>query len=130
MIVKPHYMEHWLMPGGLVEEDESPLEGCMREVKEEIGLSVSIRKLLGIEYNPNVGPGGDGIAFVFYGGVLSQEQIDSIVLQPEEIAEYKFVSPDDLSMMLPRLQKRIPRCIEAARRDVHVAYIEGGVMIA
>lgn len=128
LIVKPIYMDHWLIPGGLIEEDESPLSACIREVKEEIGLTINVNRLLGVEYNPNKGEGGDGIAFVFYGGILKDEHIAAIQLQEEEIAEFKFVQPDNLGMLLPRLQKRIPRCIESAR-GLHVSYLEAGVMV-
>ena len=36
----------WLIPGGGIEENESPKECCVREVKEETGLSypLSVRE--------------------------------------------------------------------------------------
>jgi 8-oxo-dGTP diphosphatase len=30
----------WCMPGGMVEDGEKPIEGCIREIKEETGLDV------------------------------------------------------------------------------------------
>lgn len=35
---------HWEVPGGKVEELESPTEAAMREVKEEIGVEVGLEK--------------------------------------------------------------------------------------
>lgn len=40
LIVKPSYKSGWSIPGGVIEQDESPRMGFIREVKEEIGLDV------------------------------------------------------------------------------------------
>jgi len=36
--------EHWEVPGGKVEEDESPTEAAVREAEEEIGVEIELRK--------------------------------------------------------------------------------------
>jgi len=36
--------EHWEVPGGKVEEDESPTEAAVREAEEEIGVGVELQK--------------------------------------------------------------------------------------
>ena len=36
--------EHWEVPGGKVEEDESPTEAAVREAEEEIGVEVELEK--------------------------------------------------------------------------------------
>ena len=35
---------HWEVPGGKVEEDESPTEAAVREAEEEIGVEVELEK--------------------------------------------------------------------------------------
>jgi mutator protein MutT len=35
---------HWKLPGGKVEENESPTEAAVREAKEEIGVKASLEK--------------------------------------------------------------------------------------
>lgn len=35
---------HWEVPGGKVEEDESPTEAAVREADEEIGVEVELKK--------------------------------------------------------------------------------------
>ena len=40
----------WNLPGGKVEDGESPWEGVIREVKEEIGVDVMVKRLLGIYF--------------------------------------------------------------------------------
>lgn len=39
----PHY---WCLPGGRLDPDESPQRACLREVQEETGLLVTIRRPL------------------------------------------------------------------------------------
>ncbi len=38
----------WTMPGGGVEFDETPAEGCVREVQEETGYGVELTRLLDV----------------------------------------------------------------------------------
>lgn len=51
----------WNLPGGGVEDSESPWEAVIREVEEEVGLSVSIDSLLGVYAVPDQ----QSIAFTF-----------------------------------------------------------------
>ena len=44
----------WAVPGGYMNSGESFSEACIREVFEETGLEVSIRKLIGIYTSPNL----------------------------------------------------------------------------
>jgi ADP-ribose pyrophosphatase YjhB (NUDIX family) len=43
----------WNLPGGGVEDNESPWEAVIREVKEEIGVDVEIVRLSGIYNKPD-----------------------------------------------------------------------------
>jgi 8-oxo-dGTP diphosphatase len=40
--------KNWELPGGVVEQGESPMDGAVREVQEETGLSVTPIQLTGI----------------------------------------------------------------------------------
>jgi len=46
LLVKPNYRNHWSLPGGILEHGEPPHEGCRREVKEELGLDITLGRLL------------------------------------------------------------------------------------
>lgn len=40
LIVKANYKSHWTFPGGVIDPGETPLEGAVRETREEVGLVV------------------------------------------------------------------------------------------
>jgi ADP-ribose pyrophosphatase YjhB (NUDIX family) len=44
----------WCLPGGMVDPGESVTETCQREVSEETGLDVRVRRLVGIYSNPDM----------------------------------------------------------------------------
>jgi 8-oxo-dGTP diphosphatase len=100
LLVKPNYREYWTLPGGILEEGEPPHVGCAREVREEIGLSVTLGPLLTVAW---IAPEGRRpkpiIAFIFDGGVLSDAS--GIVLQESELDEFRFVPPSAVAGHLP-----------------------------
>lgn len=42
------FKDYWDIPGGFLEPGEHPLDGMLREVREETGLAVRVRELLGV----------------------------------------------------------------------------------
>ena len=44
----------WNLPGGQLEEGESPWEGLALEVREEIGVEAAIERLVGVYSKPDV----------------------------------------------------------------------------
>lgn len=54
-------LDLWNLPGGGVEQDETPWDAAVREVFEETGLYVTIEKLSGIYSKP----GRNGITLCF-----------------------------------------------------------------
>lgn len=49
ILLSPQHGDKYDLPGGKIELTESVDEGLVREVKEETGIDVSVRKLLGVE---------------------------------------------------------------------------------
>lgn len=127
LVVKPNYKDEWLLPGGTTESGESPRESAIREAEEEIGLDIKIKQMLCMDYN--VTPEGDNLKFIFFGGILSEDQIANIKLQESELTEYKFVNFEEaLSLFGPRKIKRIPHALNALKNNT-VIYLEHGKLI-
>ena len=125
LLVKPNYRDGWLIPGGTTDANEAPRVACIREVKEEIGLVIEAPELITVGYTIHKeDPAGDGLIFIFYGGVLNEAMIQSIVLQKEELDEYRFVSQSEaLAMVTRSLQKSLPTAFQAAKEKT-LQYIE------
>lgn len=43
---------HWVLPGGMVERGETAAEACVREVREEVGLDVTVERFVGLYDDP------------------------------------------------------------------------------
>ncbi|MER5183836.1 NUDIX hydrolase [Streptomyces sp. NPDC002896] len=79
----------WQWPGGNMDPGETPWECAVRECLEETGLRIADEpKLLAMHFLPPLGDWNTHkVGFVFDGGRLTQAQIDSIVLDPDEHCE-------------------------------------------
>jgi 8-oxo-dGTP diphosphatase len=111
LLVKPTYKPGWELPGGDVEEDESPFDACIREVREEVGFDIVPERLLGVDYRPPLhGPGTDSLGFIFAAGILTAQQQSGIVLSSDELSSWRFVHIEDLGeFLLPAAA----RCVQA-----------------
>lgn len=124
LVVRPCYKDYWSIPGGVVDENESPRNACIREAKEEIGLEISIPRFLCVDYTLHNDEKGESLQFIFYGGVLNSKQIANIKIDPREIREYKFSKIEDtLPLLSEKLKRRIPKCLEALKNNTAL-YLE------
>ncbi len=93
LLVKPNYKDTWQFPGGGVEAVESPKSAAVREVTEEIGLTISPDrlKLLDLVFLKE----RDEIILIYeYTQPIDQDQTLSI--QEEELDGYKFEDVSDV----------------------------------
>lgn len=107
LLVKPNYRDHWTLPGGMLDDGESPFGCCRREVEEETGLHLHTAPLLIVDWMPADGSRPRPILhFVFDGGELDDGV--PIRLQESELDEYLFVEPGDLAGYLsPTMTVRV-----------------------
>jgi ADP-ribose pyrophosphatase YjhB (NUDIX family) len=116
LMVEPVYKPTLEIPGGMVEADESPLDACVREVREELALDLAIGRLLVVDWKPRHGVWGETILFVFDGGILTDNQITSIKLQPDELqAIHRLTVMDIAGRVRPSMYRRLAQGEQAAR---------------
>ena len=115
LLVKPNYRDHWTLPGGICEHGEPPHVGCSREVAEEIGLDLPIGALLVIDWSQPYGRQARPIMhFVFDAGTIDDG--DSIVVQAEELDEFRFIAAGEADSFLPPYGVRRLRTALTERR--------------
>lgn len=128
LIVKPTYKNSWEIPGGVVELNESPKQTCVREVKEEIGLSKNKLTFLCVDYTGKTDNKTESLQFIFYGGILNNKEIKNIKLSLEELSEFKFTTIKEVKKLLNLdgkrlIAKRVGRCVLAIKKNKGV-YLE------
>lgn len=62
----------WCLPGGFVNDDESPAEAVVRECREEIGAAVEVESLLDVYHGPKTT--ASSIVVIAYRGHLAAGQ--------------------------------------------------------
>ncbi|WP_460308624.1 NUDIX domain-containing protein [Actinocorallia aurea] len=125
MLVVPTYKDELDIPGGYVEGGETPWEGAVREVQEELGISPPIGRLLVTDWAPDEVE-GDKVLYVFDGGRIGAGQVAGMRLDPEEIGAVGFHAPADVpGLVIPRLARRIHEA-GIARAAGTTRYLEHG----
>ena len=72
--LNPPFKDSYAIPGGFVEYEETVEEAAIREAKEETGLDVRIRRLVGVYSDPDRDPRGHVVTIAYLaeeiGGIL------------------------------------------------------------
>jgi ADP-ribose pyrophosphatase YjhB (NUDIX family) len=114
LLVKPNYKNHWGIVGGVVDEGESPMSAAVRETKEEIGLDITNPRFLCVYWYPENEEKTEALQFVFYGGKLTHEQIESIALEKKELDEFKFFPLEEACSALAQVtSERVRKCYDS-----------------
>lgn len=128
LVVEPNYREGWALPGGTIESDtgETPRQAARRETAEEIGLDLELGALLAVDWSH--GPDRPPlVAYLFDGGVLSDEQFAAIRLQEAELISWKLVEPAELpGYLLAGLGLRVAAALDALAAGRGPAELENG----
>ncbi|MFT7836951.1 NUDIX hydrolase [Saccharothrix sp. BKS2] len=108
LLVETTYKRAWEIPGGSVDADETPWRTAVREVLEEIHIDRPLGRLLLIDYVPTDGPMPEGLAFIFDGGVITEEEVVRIEPTDPEIRSVGLHTLDAArDLVKPILARRI-----------------------
>jgi 8-oxo-dGTP diphosphatase len=126
LVLEPTYKPNWVVPGGVVERSESPLEAAKRECLEEIGVDVEIKEFLCADYKRGNEITGDAVHFLFL-GVLPESA--NLKIDENEIKRLVWMKPQDaLEKFDAHLATRVS-CGLKAIQDKRSYYCEEGEII-
>jgi mutator protein MutT len=99
LLCRRNDIDAWNLPGGGVEQGESPWDAVVRETREEVGLAVEVERLAGIYAKPDQ----DEVVFSFVCRIVGGEMTTS-----DEADEVRYFPPNQLpANTLPRQVQRI-----------------------
>ncbi|HEY2980527.1 MAG TPA: NUDIX domain-containing protein [Anaerolineales bacterium] len=90
----------WCLPGGMMEAGESAAEACAREVREETGLRVRVKRLIGVYSDPDqlvIYPDGEKVHFVILS--FEAEVLDGALVLSAETTEVGFFAIAEMDSM-------------------------------
>ncbi|MFD2418215.1 NUDIX domain-containing protein [Amycolatopsis pigmentata] len=126
LLVEPSYKPRWEIPGGAVDAGEPPWTTAVREVREELGLERPVGRPLVIDYQPGDDRLPEGIAFVFDGGLITQEEVAALVLTDPEIVAARLTDLEELPEKLnASLARRVAVAFDVVRTG-ELALCENG----
>lgn len=95
LVLKAHYKSYWSLPGGWAEDAQTPLQAAIRELVEETGVVRTSDQLDFVRTITRVSSIMQTYQFIFRSRV-GYTQDEAIILQQDEIDEYRFVSKDEV----------------------------------
>jgi 8-oxo-dGTP pyrophosphatase MutT (NUDIX family) len=98
VLVEPSYKTEWDVPGGVVDDGESPWGAASRELAEELGLVREQMRPLVIDHEAATEDGmPEGIAWIFDGGPISEQELAALPLDDPEIVSVGLYRLDEVS---------------------------------
>lgn len=126
LLVDPTYKPDWDTPGGMAEANEPPMNTAQRELREELGLDISLGALLCVDWVSPHGPWDDLIVFVYDGGTLTAPQIADIAFGDDELRAFEFCDRQQAEHRLhPYMWRRLQAALDALTTHT-TAYLHDG----
>lgn len=91
LVVKATYKPYWTVPGGLIDDRETPKQAAVREVFEEIGVRIDERDISFVLVADRMSSQLQTYQFLFK-AKLSNEMKTHVILQTTEIEDYALVT--------------------------------------
>ena len=97
LLVKPDYKKTWQLPGGGVENNKSPEQAAIREIKGELNLDILVSNLSinGTIYKPV-----EETLFVIYESNSLITEYTNFNLQADEVIDFQFTGVQNVAPLL------------------------------
>ena len=118
------YKREWDLPGGVVDRHESPAACVVREVREELDLTVTAGPLLAVNWLPALHGWGDATVFVFDLGTVDADVVERAHLQQREILAVHWAGPGEWTGRVAAYNERLLDALVA--HDGGTLYLEDG----
>lgn len=127
-ILQTTFKPDFELPGGILEIGESPREGLLREVREELDHTVEIGRLLVVDWLAPYLGWEDAVELIFDAGTLS----DPAALQPDgqEIAAVHWLPVDQAAARMASFARGRLQSAWSARAESQTFYLEAGTRIS
>jgi RimJ/RimL family protein N-acetyltransferase/8-oxo-dGTP pyrophosphatase MutT (NUDIX family) len=124
------YKPDWDLPGGVVEPGESPRDGIVREVREELGVELAAGALVAVDWLPPWAGWDDAVVLVFDLGRHDTSLVGDAVLEPREIAAVHWCAPELVrSRARPPTAARVEQAL-ARPAAAGAVFLHGGEVLA
>ncbi|MGW5398569.1 NUDIX domain-containing protein [Streptomyces sp. NPDC003952] len=127
LVLTTSYKAEPELPGGGVEDTETPEEGLARELKEELDLSVPVGRLLAVDSRPPGPLGRSLVVHVHLVGPLTSEEASSLSFPDGEITEARWLTPEEAYAALETRRESRLRAALAALHSGSIAHLVNGV---
>ncbi|MER7843533.1 NUDIX hydrolase [Kitasatospora sp. NPDC096077] len=127
LTVNPTYKEGWDLPGGMAEANEPPDMAAVRELREELGLEITIHRLLVVDWVAPHGPWDDQIAFIFDAGILPTDLVVKVRPHDDELSDAAFLPAQEAADRLRIRQRNRLNAAVRAISDGRTRYLRDGV---
>jgi 8-oxo-dGTP pyrophosphatase MutT (NUDIX family) len=117
------YKPEWDLPGGVVEVGESPADGLVRELQEELGITVTVNGLITVNWLPAWRGWDDACVMLFDLGTADASVIDTMHLQPTEIAGVEWCDEEAIALHATAAAREL---LDAVRAGGVAPYRESG----
>lgn len=125
LLCETQFKTDWELPGGIVEPYETPRQGAIREVGEELGIELAVGRLLVVDWMPPYLGWDDAIEMIFDGGMVAESDLAYWSLQPTEIKRVALVDLTTAAdLVTPLAHRRL--VLAASLGPDEMAYTEDG----
>ncbi|HJE51682.1 MAG TPA: NUDIX hydrolase [Tessaracoccus flavescens] len=106
LLLETTYKQDWELPGGVVEPGESPRVGAIREIEEELGITVELGQPLLVDWMPPYLGWSDAVEFIFDGGTISPSVAQVLGTDDREIKAIHWVPAAEVASHVTELSAR------------------------